>query len=283
MYRGETFRKLLLRIGEIRSLLPDKARIMALMATCTEKLRKTVSSLIGFRDELVISKSPCKNNIMYTVIASAPIEEVFMPVAKRLYEERLSYPRTLIYCRSYKDCSSVYLFLKNHLGKHYTEPAGVPDIPGFRMVDMYMSCTDEFIKDQIERLFVMESPLRVVVATTAFGLGIDCPDVHHVINFGLPSDIESYVQETGRAGRDTQPSLATLVKKTNSARFVEKQMTDYANNQSACRRDMLFSYFDGYRHSFQGPLCLCCDICLKSCTCTQCSQHHSSFTLIQLK
>ena len=86
-------------------------------------------------------------------------------------------------------------FLKNHLGKHYTEPAGVPDIPGFRMVNMYMSCTDEFIKDQIERLFVMESPLRVVVATTAFGLGIDCPDVHHVINFGLPSDIESDEQE----------------------------------------------------------------------------------------
>ena len=80
---------------------------MALTATCTEKLRKTVSSLIGLRDELVISKFPCKNNIMYTVIASAAIEEVLMPVAKRLYEERLSYPRTLIYCRSYKDCSSV--------------------------------------------------------------------------------------------------------------------------------------------------------------------------------
>ena len=79
IYRGETFRKLLLRIGEIHSLLPDKARIMALTATCTEKLRKTVSSLIGLRDELVISKSPCKNNIMYTVIVSAPIEEVFMP------------------------------------------------------------------------------------------------------------------------------------------------------------------------------------------------------------
>ena len=79
------------------------------------------------------------------------------------------------------------------------------------MVDMYMSCTEEFIKDKIERLFVMESPLRVVVAMIAFGLGIDCPDVRHVINFGLLSDIESYVQEIGRAGRVTQPSPATLV------------------------------------------------------------------------
>ena len=72
---------------------------------------------------------------------------------------------------------------------------------------MYMSCTEVVIKDKIEQLF----PLRVVIAPTAFGLGIDCPDVRHVINFGLPSDIESYVQETGRAGRDSLPSLATLV------------------------------------------------------------------------
>ena len=70
--------------------------------------------------------------------------------------------------------------LKNQLGKHYTEPAVVPDIPGFRMVDMCMSFTEEFMKDKIERLVVMESPLRVVVAMTAFGLEIDCPDVHHL-------------------------------------------------------------------------------------------------------
>ena len=212
----------MLRIGEIRSLLPDQARIMALTATATEKLRKTASSIIGLRDEVVVSKSPCKNNIMYVVVESAAIEEVFMPIAKRLHEDRSSYPRTLIYCRSYTDCSNIYLSLKNFLGKHTTEPAGAPDIPGFRLVDMYMSCTEVVIKDKIEQLFMMDSPLRVVIATTAFGLGIDCPDVRHVINFGLPSDIESYVQETGRAGRDSLPSLATLVKKNNQWKICGK-------------------------------------------------------------
>ena len=106
----------MLRIGEIRSLLPDQARIMALTATATEKLRKTASSIIGLRDEVVVSKSPCKNNIMYVVVESAAIEEVFMPIAKRLHEDRSSYPRTLIYCRSsYTDCSSIYLFFKKFL------------------------------------------------------------------------------------------------------------------------------------------------------------------------
>ena len=67
--------KLLLRIGEIRSLLPDQARIMALTATATEKLRKTASSIIGLRDEVVVSKSPCKNNIMYVVVESQQLKK----------------------------------------------------------------------------------------------------------------------------------------------------------------------------------------------------------------
>ena len=97
---------------------------------------------------------------MYVIVESAAIEEVFMPIVKRLHEERSSYPRTLIYCRSssYTDCSSIYLFFKKFLGKHTTEPAGAPDIPGFRLVDMYMSCiyTEVVIKDKIEQLFVMD-------------------------------------------------------------------------------------------------------------------------------
>ena len=193
---------------------------MALTATATEKLRKTASSIIGLRDEVIVSKSPCKNNIMYVIVESAAIEEVFMPIAKKLHEDRSSYPRTLIYCRSYTNCSSIYLCFKKFLGKHTTEPAGAPDIPGFRLVDMYMSCAEVVIKDKI----VMDSPLRVVIATTAFGLGIDCPDVRHVINFGLPSDIESYVQETGRAGRDSLPSLATLVKKKQPVKDLWKSL-----------------------------------------------------------
>ena len=70
--RGETFRKLLLRIGEIRSLLPDQARIMALTATATEKLRKTASSIIGLRDEVVVSKSPCKTAPLLCSIFGIP-------------------------------------------------------------------------------------------------------------------------------------------------------------------------------------------------------------------
>ncbi len=71
------------------------------------------------------------------------------------------------------------------------------------------------VKEKIGQRFVIDSPLRVVIAMTAFGLGIDCPDVHHVISFSFPSDVESDDQETGRAGRDSFPALATLITKKN--------------------------------------------------------------------
>ncbi len=62
-------------------------------------------------------------------------------------------------------------------------------------------------------MFTTDSHLRVVIATIAFGMGIDCHDIRQVIHYGSPSDIESNIQQTGRAGRDSLPALAVLIMK----------------------------------------------------------------------
>ena len=67
---------------------------------------------------------------------------------------------------------------------------------------MYTSCTDEDIKSQIIESFTRSSCLLIICATVAFGMGVNCPDVREVVHLGPPNDIESYIQETGRAGRD---------------------------------------------------------------------------------
>ena len=86
-----------------------------------------------------------------------------------------------------------------------------PDLPQLWLVDMYHSRIDSVVKESICDLFTKNSHLRVVVANIAFGMGIGCPDVRQVVHVGPPEDVESYIQETGRAGQDGKESLAALL------------------------------------------------------------------------
>ncbi len=149
---------------------------------------------------------------------------------------------------------------------------GPPDSQS-NLNDMFMSCTEEIVKESIVRLFTTDSHLRVVIATIAFGMGIDCHDIRQVIHYGSPSDIESYIQQTGRAGRDSLPA-SVLIKKPGKRTHMDKTMIEYMTN------DVRFNDFDDYSHTYDGPLCLCCDICQKLCTCLHCSNNHLSFTFI---
>ena len=92
---------------------------------------------------------------------------------------------------------------------------------------MYISCTDSNVKECIIAAFTKQSTLCIVIATVAFGMGIDCPDIRLVIYLGSPNDMEAYVQETGRAGHDGLPALA-LGTQTNSCWTIF--------NKDVCRR-----------------------------------------------
>lgn len=103
------------------------------------------------------------------------------------------------------------LYLKSRLKGEIREPIGVRDLAMFRLVDMFTACTRPDVKEAILKAFCdPKGLLRVVVATVAFGMGLDCPNVRRVIHWGPSSDIEQYLQETGRAGRDDLPSIAVL-------------------------------------------------------------------------
>ena len=213
---------------------------MALTATATTKLRRTISRIIGLVNEVVVVESPSRTNIVYSVAEFSAIKETFLPIAKRLHQERTQCPRIIIYCNNYADCANLYLFFKDYLGNYFTEPPSAPEMPRFRLVDMYLSYMEEAVKDEIVRLFSIQSSLHVVVATMAFGLRVDCPDVRQVVVYGLPSVLESFVQETGRAGRDGLPCLAILVKKPSLGRRVDKAVSKYADNEASCQRLIIF-------------------------------------------
>ena len=144
-----------------------------------------------------------------------------------------------------------------------------------------MSSTEKVVQEEIVHLFCVESSLRLVVATVAFGMGVDCPNVRQVIHYGSPSDIVDYVQETGRAGHDGLQSLAILIHKSaRGKKSPDENMSVYLGNKMTCRRDMLFGNFDNYVRTYDGPLCLCCDICYSQCMCSNCEKNYTPFVRI---
>ena len=120
--------------------------------------------------------------------------------------------------------------LKCKLGQ---EPPGYPPrYHQFWLIDMYnRACTQEMKEKVLSSFKTAASKLRIVIATTAFSLGVDCPDISHVIHFGTPASVHQYIQETGHAGRDGQQLYATLFY-GKEGEHVEPSMKAYAEGNT---------------------------------------------------
>ena len=141
-----------------------------------------------------------------------------------------------------------------------------------RLIEKYDACTDDNLKTAILRSFVVPNGVvRVVVATCAFGMGIDCPNIYQVFHWGSPSTLAMYVQEVGRCGRDGHHAVATLFRARNM-RNVDEDMVAYCREKDCCRRKMLMAPFTEGRLVAKpsSTFCSCCDICEKLCPCSSC-------------
>ena len=114
--RGETFRASLLRLGEIRSILPSNVGVMALTATATRRLQSEVADILGMLNPITVAVSPCKPNLMYAVCQFMTIEETLRPVIQRLQKERTNMTRIIVYCRRHEQCVDLYLYFRDGLG-----------------------------------------------------------------------------------------------------------------------------------------------------------------------
>ena len=259
------------KLGNVRSLLPDKVNILAL--TATRNTLGCVTSRLAMDKPTVIGLPPDRPNIKLSVQPCPSINILCKQLADELKEKRSSTPKTIVFCRSLKHCADMCVLMKWHLGPDITDPSGVPSDLQHRLIDVFTAASDSDVREEVLKEFCkVASTLRLLIATTAFGLGVDCKDIKRVINYGTPGTLEELVQELGRAGRDGSEAEAVLYHKS-SGKKITCDMKVYGENTSECRRKLLFKKFLFYEqsHCINITACKCCDLCSPLCNCVKCN------------
>ncbi|MEB3178858.1 MAG: DNA helicase RecQ, partial [Nostocaceae cyanobacterium] len=252
---GHDFRPEYRQLILLRKRYPD-VPTSALTATATDRVRADIIQQLGLKKPSIHIASFNRQNLYYEV----------RPKSKQAYTELLEIIRKnegsgIIYCLTRKKVDEIAFKLQQQGISALPYHAGLND-------EERTKNQTRFIRDDV----------RVMVATIAFGMGINKPDVRFVVHFDLPRNIESYYQESGRSGRDGEPSICTLFFGVADIKTIEyiinqkpdeqeqliarqqlRQMIDYAES-TVCRRTIQLGYF-GER--FSGN-CGNCDNCLNT-------------------
>ena len=199
---GYDFRPAYLKIAEIRELLPD-VPVLALTATATPEVVKDIQARLHFRHKNVFRMSFERNNLAYIV------RKTENKTAELLHILRSMPGSAIIYARNRRRTKEITELLNN---EHIT-------------ADFYHAGLDDATK-AIRQHRWQSGESRVMVATNAFGMGIDKPDVRIVIHMDLPDSIEAYFQEAGRAGRDGQKAYAVILYAKSDKTTLHKRILD---------------------------------------------------------
>ncbi|MBE6345740.1 MAG: RecQ family ATP-dependent DNA helicase [Lentimicrobiaceae bacterium] len=185
---GYDFRPPYLKIAEIREYIPNTP-VMALTATATPAVVEDIQYRLNFKERNVFQTSYERKNVTYNVIHDADKFGVMYRLFKRMDKGS-----GIVYVRSRKRTKIIADWLQS---------AGIS-------ASFYHAGLDAKTRDYRQQLW-MNGTIKVIVATNAFGMGIDKPDVRLVVHLDIPDSLEAYFQEAGRAGRDLQPSEAFMI------------------------------------------------------------------------
>lgn len=249
---GNSFRSSYLQLSCIKKWLP-KTPILALTGTATKKVQENIIEVLGLSDPKIIKTDIDRQNLSYYVHpANDPIKDIYNLITNG---------SSIIYCQTREKTEQIAaLIQKNGLS-----------------CEAYHSGIHPDKKSQIHQKFLSDE-IKCIVATISFGMGINKKNIHTIIHYGCPKDIESYCQETGRAGRDGHPSQCHIFYSESdfiiNRHFLKNIIDPNLKNHheqmvsvmekylysTTCRRKFILDYFESTDY-IKCNVKTCCDNC----------------------